>query len=80
MESAYKELKIPVKYFNYSEGVDTMAFCTETIKLGDTRLANKYCPELYYDIVNKKQIPPVCEIHSDKTIIINENRKGETGW
>jgi penicillin-binding protein 1A len=80
MEGAYKELKLPVQYFNFSEGIDSVAFCTETMKLGDSRIANKYCPDLYYDIINKKHVPQVCEIHSDKTIIINENRTGETGW
>ena len=80
MEGAYKELKLPVQYFNFSQGIDSIAFCTETMKLGDSRIANKYCPDLYYDIINKKHVPQVCEIHSDKTIIINENRTGETGW
>jgi len=80
MEAAYKELKLPVEYFNYSDGIDSVAFCTETMKLGDSRIANKYCPDLYYDIINRKHVPQVCEIHSDKTIIINENRNGETGW
>ena len=80
MEGAYKELKIPVGYFNYSEGVDTVAFCKKTLELGDPRIANSYCPELVYDIVNSKHLPMTCEIHSDKNVIIKEERTGETGW
>jgi penicillin-binding protein 1A len=80
MESAYKELKIPVEYFNLAAGIDTAAFCKETLELGDSRIANQYCTELVYDIINKKHTPPVCEIHSDKTIIIKEERRGNTGW
>ena len=80
MESAYKELKIPVNYFEQAEDIDTVYFCTETMKLGDTRIANSYCPEVYADIINRKHIPRECEIHNDKTIIIQENRRGDTGW
>jgi len=80
MESAYKELKIPVGYFTFSEGVDTVAFCKKTMDLGDPRLANNYCPEIVYDIINSKHIPLTCEIHTDKNVIIREERKGETGW
>ena len=80
MEGAYKELKIPVGYFTFSEGVDTVAFCKKTMDLGDPRLANNYCPEIVYDIINSKHLPLTCEIHTDKNVIIREERKGETGW
>ena len=80
MEDAYKEIKIPVGYFDYSEGIDTVAFCKKTMDLGDSRLANNYCPEVIYDIVNSKHIPMTCEIHTDKNVIIKEERSGETGW
>ncbi len=80
MEGAYKELKIPVGYFSYSDGIDTVAFCKRTLELGDPRIANSYCPEIVYDIVNSKHIPMTCEIHSDKNVIIKEERSGETGW
>ncbi|MBE0570988.1 MAG: PBP1A family penicillin-binding protein [Ignavibacteriaceae bacterium] len=80
MEGAYKEIKIPVGYFNYSEGVDTVAFCKKTMDLGDPRLANNYCPEIIYDIINSKHLPMTCEIHTDKNVIIREERTGETGW
>jgi penicillin-binding protein 1A len=80
MESAYKEIKIPVGYFSSVEGIDTIAFCKKTMELGDPRIANNYCLELFYDIVNQKHIPMTCEIHSDKNVIIREERTGETGW
>jgi len=80
MEDAYKEIKIPVGYFNFSDGVDTAAFCKKTMDLGDPRLANNYCPEIIYDIINSKHLPMTCEIHSDKNVIIKEERTGETGW
>ena len=80
MEDTYKEIKIPVGYFEYSEGVDTVEFCKKTMDLGDTRLANIYCPELVYDIVSSKHLPMTCEIHTDKNVIIKEERSGETGW
>ncbi|MBE7477567.1 MAG: PBP1A family penicillin-binding protein [Ignavibacteriota bacterium] len=80
MEAAYKDIKIPVGYFNSVEGIDTIAFCKKTMELGDTRVANQYCPELVYDIVNSKNVPMTCEIHTDKNVIIKEERTGETGW
>lgn len=80
MEGTYKELKIPVGYFEYAEGVDTVAFCKKTMDLGDSRLANNYCPELVYDIVNSKHLPLTCDIHTDKNAIIKEENSGETGW
>ena len=80
MESAYKEIKIPVGYFSFSDGVEEAAFCKKTMELGDARLANNYCPEVVYDIINPKHLPMSCEIHTDKNVIIKEERTGETGW
>jgi len=80
MEGAYKELKIPVGYFNFSEGIEEVAFCKKTMELGDPRIANNYCPEVVYDIINSKHLPMTCEIHTDKNAIIKEERTGETGW
>lgn len=80
MEGAYKEIKIPVGYFSSVDGIDTVSFCKKSMELGDTRIANNYCPEIVYDIVNSKNIPMTCEIHSDKNVIIREERTGETGW
>ena len=80
MEGAYKELKIPVGYFNFSDGIEEAAFCKKTMELGDPRLANNYCPDIVYDIINSKHLPMTCEIHTDKNVIIKEERTGETGW
>ena len=54
MEDTYKEIKIPVGYFENSEEIDSVGFCKKTMDLGDTRLANIYCPEVIYDIINSK--------------------------
>jgi penicillin-binding protein 1A len=80
MESAYKQLNIEVEYFKLASGVDTVAFCKKTMELGDSRLANNYCPEIYYDIINSDHPPASCEIHTDSNIIIREERTGDTGW
>lgn len=80
MEGAYKAIKIPVGYFNLAEGIEEVAFCKKTMELGDPRIANNYCPEVVYDIINSKHLPMTCEIHSDKNKIIREERTGETGW
>jgi penicillin-binding protein 1A len=80
MENAYKEIKIPVGYFQFSDGIDTVGFCKKTMVLGDPRIANNYCPEVVYDIINSKHLPMTCEIHTDKSVIIREERTGETGW
>jgi hypothetical protein len=80
MEAAYKELKLPVEYFNLTEGVDTVNFCKETMNLGDTRLATDNCPEFVTDIVLTKNLPPYCEIHTDGAKIKREDRRGDTGW
>lgn len=80
MEAAYKELNIPVEYFELSEGIDSVAFCKETMDLGDARIANQYCIEVVFDIVNTKHLPPECEIHTDRNVIIREERRGDTGW
>jgi penicillin-binding protein 1A len=80
MEGAYKELKIHVGYFKFADGIDTVGFCKKTMDLGDSKLANNYCPEIVYDIINSKHLPLACEIHTDKNVIIKEDRQGETGW
>jgi len=80
MEDAYKELKIPLEYFEIPEGVDTVKFCKETMDLGDTRLATENCPETVTDIAIDKNLPPYCEIHSGGVKIKREDRKGDSGW
>jgi penicillin-binding protein 1A len=80
MQGTYKELNKPVGYFRSADGIDTVAFCKKTLELGDPRIANRYCPEVVYDIINSKNIPPECDIHKDSNSIIKEERQGETGW
>jgi hypothetical protein len=50
------------------------------MELGDSRIANNYCPDVYYDIINANHPPQICEIHTDKNVIIREERTGDTGW
>lgn len=80
MEDAYKDLKIPVKYFELADGIETVSFCKETMDLGDPRIATNYCPEIVTDIVNSKHLPPTCEIHVGGGRIIREERQGDSGW
>ena len=80
MENAYKDLNIPVEYFHLAPGVDSVAFCKTTMDLGDTRLATPYCPDIYTDIINVKNLPPKCEIHSKDNKIKNEDKRGDSGW
>jgi penicillin-binding protein 1A len=82
MQSVYKELNLPLNYFELAEGVEQVQFCKETMDLGDARLANGNCPEVVTDIVDKTKLPPECELHTQgggKTII-NEDRRGDSGW
>ncbi len=81
MEGAYKELKLPLKYFTLAPGVELATFCKKTMELGDARLATDGCPETYTDIVNSNKMPPYCEIHGGNGgKIIHENKEGDTGW
>lgn len=80
MEAAYKELKIPVEYFSLTGGVDTVSFCKETMKLGDTRIATTNCPEVVTDIISSSNLPQLCEIHTSGAKIKREDRRGDTGW
>lgn len=82
MQAAYKELNIPLKYFELAEGIDRVQFCKETMKLGDTRLANPNCPEVVTDIIDRTKMPPECELHRGGSggRIINEDRRGDSGW
>jgi penicillin-binding protein 1A len=80
MEAAYKNLNLEVEYFQLDGEIDTVAFCKKTMELGDARLANNFCPEVYYDIINSKFPPQTCELHNDKNLIIREERSGDTGW
>lgn len=80
MQSTYKELNLPVTYFELADGVETATFCKETMSLGDTRLATENCPETYTDIIKSDKLPASCEIHSGGGRIIREKTTGESGW
>ncbi len=81
MEGAYKELNLPVKYFQMAPGIDTVSFCKATMDLGDTRLATSNCPVVVRDIINAKNLPAKCEIHNGSgNKIKKENNTGESGW
>jgi penicillin-binding protein 1A len=81
MEGAYKKLNLPLKYFELAPGVVSMEFCKATMDLGDTRLATSSCPDVYTDIINQKNLPPNCDIHSGGgKIKREEDKRGETGW
>ena len=81
MEGVYKKLNLPLQYFELAPGIVSMEFCKTTMDLGDTRLATSSCPEVYTDIINQKNLPPNCEIHSGGgKIKKEEDKRGDTGW
>jgi len=81
MEGAYKELKLPLKYFTLAEGVEMATFCKESMNLGDTKLATDACPETYSDLIDASKMPGYCEIHTGSGgRIIHENKQGDSQW
>jgi penicillin-binding protein 1A len=80
MEGVYKELNLPLKYFELPSEIRTEEFCKETLDLGDPRIANENCPEKVTDIINPKNIPALCEIHSGSPKIRRDDNRGDTGW
>lgn len=79
MEGAYKELKIPLKYFELPENVKSAQFCKATLDLGDARLATDNCPDRVSDIINEKNPPPYCDLHTGGRIK-REDRRDGSGW
>ena len=79
MEGTYKQLNIPVEYFELASGVITAQFCQETMDQGDAKLATQYCPNVVTDIVNSKNLPRECDIHTGGKIK-QEDKKGNSGW
>ncbi len=80
MQNTYKKLNLPVEYFNLAPGVDSVKFCKETMDLGDPRLATPNCPTTVTDIINVKNLPPKCEIHTGEPKIKKEDKRGDSGW
>jgi penicillin-binding protein 1A len=81
MEGAYKELKLPLKYFTLASGVEMATFCRESMNLGDAKLATDACPDTYTDLVDASKMPGYCEIHTGNGgRIIHENKQGDSQW
>ena len=80
MEKAYKELKIPLKYFDLASGVESVNFCVGTLELGDSRIAGPNCPDVITDLVISKYMPQQCELHKHGVQIKPEDKKGDIGW
>jgi len=81
MEETYKQLDLPLKYFELAPGVESAEFCRETMESGETRLASTGCPDVYTDLVNKNNLPPICEIHgSGAGRIRRDDKHGDSGW
>ena len=81
MEETYKELDLPLKYFELSPGIETAEFCAETMNVGDTKLASTGCPDVYTDIVYRNNLPGICEIHgSGSGRLRKDDKHGDSGW
>jgi penicillin-binding protein 1A len=80
MEKAYKELDLPLKYFNLAAGVEAVNFCVGTLELGDSRIAGPNCPDVITDLVISKYLPQECELHKHGVQIKPEDKKGDIGW
>lgn len=81
MEGAYKELKLPLKYFTLAEGVEMATFCKESMNLGDAKLATDACSETYTDLIDASKSPGYCEIHAGNGgRIIHENKDSDSEW
>ena len=81
MEGAYKELKLPLKYFTLANGVEMATFCKESMNLGDAKLATDSCPETYTDLIDASKSPGYCEIHTGNGgRIIHENKDADSQW
>ena len=63
MAGVYDEIKMPLEYFELTDDIVTENFCLESIERGTPRLAKESCPVKVSDIINKNNMPPVCDIH-----------------
>jgi penicillin-binding protein 1A len=80
MEGVYKEEDLSLQYFELPSEVNVMEFCQETMDLGDTRLATENCPVKVRDIVNPRNVPSKCEIHTSTPRQRRDDNRGDTGW
>jgi penicillin-binding protein 1A len=63
MQGVYEQIDMPLKYFELTDEVVTEQFCLESIERGTPMLAKESCPTKISDIINKNNLPPVCNIH-----------------
>jgi penicillin-binding protein 1A len=80
MEKTYKELDLPLKYFELAPGVEVVNFCVTTMELGDSRIAGPNCPDVITDLVISKYMPQECELHKHGIEIKPEDKRGDIGW
>lgn len=79
MAEAYKELDIPLEYFDLPPGVETARFCRYTIEsLGDAKLATDNCPGVITDIINTRKRPATCDIHRGGSV--RQERSSDSEW
>lgn len=76
MAEAYKEFNFPLEYFTLPDDVEVRSLCKESITHGELRLATDGCPQKASDIVNTKNLPPVCAIHSGGRVIQTDRGSG----
>jgi penicillin-binding protein 1A len=80
MDGVYREVNLPLKYFELAPGVTYATFCREGMDQGETRIATAGCPDVYNDIVDSRHMPGECEIHGGGPRSKPEEKQGDTGW
>lgn len=63
MGETYKNIEMPLKYFELPEDVVLQEYCEESIIKGLPKAATDNCPKKVSDLINKKDVPPDCDIH-----------------
>jgi penicillin-binding protein 1A len=63
MDEVYRNVEMPLKYFELAPGVKYANFCSESIYGGHPKLANEGCPDIISDIINPSNMPEHCAIH-----------------
>ncbi|MGE5364679.1 MAG: penicillin-binding protein 1A [Bacteroidota bacterium] len=63
MEAAYRDVDMPLQYFELPSNVIWMDYCSESIYSGHPKSASSACPTIISDITRSGNVPPECEIH-----------------
>lgn len=63
MEETYRQVDMPLKYFELPSNVIWVDYCAETVYSGRPRSATDACPTVISDITRSGSVPPECEIH-----------------